>query len=194
MTDTGIGIKEEDRSKVFKMFGKLEATASINTTGVGLGLSICKKIIEALDGCIYLADEEGGQGTKFVFVLTLTERALQKDESYVTIEAADVDIESERSCNTTMRALLGRNLDIMKENTKYNQNDLFLVTRKNQEDLEEQKGGEGNSQCPCINRSNILVVDDNVFNLMTLQFILSDHLKLNSDKALNGLEAINLLK
>jgi two-component system, sensor histidine kinase and response regulator len=40
--DTGIGIRPEDRDKIFQMLGKLEATASINTSGVGLGLSTCK--------------------------------------------------------------------------------------------------------------------------------------------------------
>lgn len=39
--DTGIGIKQEDRSKIFTMFGKLESTAKMNTSGIGLGLSIC---------------------------------------------------------------------------------------------------------------------------------------------------------
>ncbi len=50
--DTGIGIKAEDRSKIFQLLGKLESSASINTSGVGLGLSTCKKIIEALEGTI----------------------------------------------------------------------------------------------------------------------------------------------
>ena len=40
------------------MLGKLEATASINTSGVGLGLSTCKKIAEALKGDIRLIEDE----------------------------------------------------------------------------------------------------------------------------------------
>ena len=58
--DTGIGIKQEDRDKIFQMLGKLEDTASINTSGVGLGLSTCKQIIEALEGTIQILDEERG--------------------------------------------------------------------------------------------------------------------------------------
>ncbi len=50
MRDTGIGIKKEDQSKIFKMLGKLDATANINISGVGLGLATCKKIAEALQG------------------------------------------------------------------------------------------------------------------------------------------------
>ena len=45
--DTGIGIKVEDRKKLFTLFGKLEDTALINTSGIGLGLCICMKIVEA---------------------------------------------------------------------------------------------------------------------------------------------------
>lgn len=40
------------------MFGKLDATASINTSGVGLGLSTCKKIAEALNGEIFIVENE----------------------------------------------------------------------------------------------------------------------------------------
>jgi signal transduction histidine kinase len=52
--DTGMGINPEDRGKVFQMFGKLEATSKMNTSGVGLGLSICKQIVEELQGEIEL--------------------------------------------------------------------------------------------------------------------------------------------
>ena len=56
--DTGIGIRKEDRDKIFLILGKLEATASINTSGVGLGLSTCKKLAEALKGDIFIVDDD----------------------------------------------------------------------------------------------------------------------------------------
>lgn len=55
--DTGIGIKQEDRKKIFKPFGKLEDTANINTCGIGLGVSICKQIVEGLGGEIFIEDQ-----------------------------------------------------------------------------------------------------------------------------------------
>ena len=47
--DTGIGIKEEDQPKLFKMFGKVEATSKINTQGVGLGLTISQNLVVLLN-------------------------------------------------------------------------------------------------------------------------------------------------
>jgi signal transduction histidine kinase len=55
---TGIGINKEDKSKIFQILGKLDATANINTSGVGLGLSTCKKIAEALNGEIFLLEDD----------------------------------------------------------------------------------------------------------------------------------------
>jgi signal transduction histidine kinase len=51
------------------MFGKLEASASINKTGIGLGLSICKKIVQAMDGDIYLEDSTENVGSSFTFTV-----------------------------------------------------------------------------------------------------------------------------
>jgi signal transduction histidine kinase len=38
--DSGIGIKKEDKNKLFKLFGFLDASKELNTKGVGLGLHI----------------------------------------------------------------------------------------------------------------------------------------------------------
>lgn len=52
--DTGIGIKYSERDKLFTLFGKLESSPTLNAKGIGLGLNICKKIVEACGGNIYL--------------------------------------------------------------------------------------------------------------------------------------------
>ena len=50
--DTGIGIKDEDKHKLFELFGFLESTKELNTRGIGLGLHISKKICQEFGGDI----------------------------------------------------------------------------------------------------------------------------------------------
>ena len=59
-TDTGIGIPEESREKIFNRFEKLNGFAQ----GTGLGLSICKAIVDAQGGNIGV-DSEVGKGSTF---------------------------------------------------------------------------------------------------------------------------------
>ena len=44
--DSGSGIEQTDLPKLFSRFGKLQRTAEINHEGIGLGLTIVKKIVE----------------------------------------------------------------------------------------------------------------------------------------------------
>eukprot|EP01022_Parablepharisma_sp_SALTPOND_P019291 TRINITY_DN326_c0_g1_i1.p1 TRINITY_DN326_c0_g1~~TRINITY_DN326_c0_g1_i1.p1 ORF type:complete len:347 (+),score=41.07 TRINITY_DN326_c0_g1_i1:1207-2247(+) len=67
--DTGIGIKEEDMPKLFKLFGKIRENNEINPTGVGMGLTICKKLTELLGGTIK-ADSVYGLGSVFAFTIS----------------------------------------------------------------------------------------------------------------------------
>ena len=46
VTDTGIGIKDEDKDKLFSMFGYIKDSQQMNIHGIGLGLNLSKKIIE----------------------------------------------------------------------------------------------------------------------------------------------------
>ncbi len=45
VSDTGIGISEEDIQKLFQFFGKLENSKKVNKGGMGLGLTISRMII-----------------------------------------------------------------------------------------------------------------------------------------------------
>lgn len=46
VSDTGVGIQEKDKDKLFQLFGFLETTKELNTKGIGLGLHISKEIVQ----------------------------------------------------------------------------------------------------------------------------------------------------
>lgn len=51
MIDNGIGIKESDQKKLFKLFGYVESVRnSLNTQGIGMGLHISKSIVQQFGG------------------------------------------------------------------------------------------------------------------------------------------------
>ena len=59
--DSGIGIKEDDIGKLFKLFGYIDSSNSsqLNTEGIGLGLNISKKIAQMLGGDVGVQSEWG---------------------------------------------------------------------------------------------------------------------------------------
>ena len=72
VTDSGLGIKEEDLGKLFKFFGCLQRTKDVNRGGMGLGLTISKMIIQQLGGTIS-ASSIFGEGSKFQFSIPINE-------------------------------------------------------------------------------------------------------------------------
>ena len=64
--DSGIGISKENLQKLFRLFSTIKNSESINRHGVGLGLMICKRICESMNGYI-LAKSVEGEGSTFVF-------------------------------------------------------------------------------------------------------------------------------
>lgn len=66
--DHGPGIPAEDRDTVFDRFTQLEHASTRTRGGSGLGLSIVKGLVEAMDGSIELSDTPGG-GATFTIVL-----------------------------------------------------------------------------------------------------------------------------
>nr|WKN37895.1 HAMP domain-containing sensor histidine kinase [Tunicatimonas sp. TK19036] len=66
--DQGIGIREQDREKIFKPFEKTQNRPTAGESSNGLGLAIVKKIIEAHGGRIGFSSEHG-KGSTFYFIL-----------------------------------------------------------------------------------------------------------------------------
>ena len=57
--DTGRGIEDKEKNKLFHLFGKLESTADVNVEGSGLGLVICKKLVKANEGGFFWSSPDG---------------------------------------------------------------------------------------------------------------------------------------
>ena len=68
VTDTGLGIPEGDRPRVFERFYRVDKARSRELGGTGLGLSIVKHIIELHKGEVGVESTEG-LGSKFWFTL-----------------------------------------------------------------------------------------------------------------------------
>jgi signal transduction histidine kinase len=77
VSDTGIGIKEEDIGRLFKEFEQIDRGASRQYGGTGLGLVISKKLVELHGGRIWV-ESKYGEGTTISFTLPV-KSILQKE-------------------------------------------------------------------------------------------------------------------
>lgn len=68
--DSGLGMAPENMEKLFSKFYRVKTDATANIEGTGLGLFICKQIIEKMGGEIW-AKSKAGQGSTFSFKLLL---------------------------------------------------------------------------------------------------------------------------
>ncbi|MDH3444790.1 MAG: CHASE domain-containing protein, partial [Deltaproteobacteria bacterium] len=70
--DTGVGIPPEELSRIFEKYHQTESRKTTNEKGTGLGLVICKIIVEAHRGKIWVSSEEG-KGSTFYFSLPVAD-------------------------------------------------------------------------------------------------------------------------
>jgi len=70
IADTGPGVKEEDKSRLFQIFSQLDAPTHRRHGGTGLGLAICRRLVDLFGGRIGI-DSRAGGGSVFWFELPL---------------------------------------------------------------------------------------------------------------------------
>jgi signal transduction histidine kinase len=78
VSDTGMGIREEDQVNLFKAFQQIDMSSTKKHEGTGLGLYLCKKLTKLLGGDISAASQYG-KGSRFSFRLPLNPKMEKGD-------------------------------------------------------------------------------------------------------------------
>jgi signal transduction histidine kinase/DNA-binding response OmpR family regulator/HPt (histidine-containing phosphotransfer) domain-containing protein len=80
--DTGIGIKNTEAEKIFKEFSQGDSSLTRKFGGAGLGLAICKKLLDMMGGKIWFESKEG-LGTTFYFTISVKKSELTEVKNYL---------------------------------------------------------------------------------------------------------------
>ena len=77
MADTGIGIAEEHRSKIFERMYRVDSEEVKSRTGSGIGLTTALEIVQAHGGDIQVSSKPG-EGSTFIVELPLKAAAVER--------------------------------------------------------------------------------------------------------------------
>ena len=103
--DSGIGIKPEQLKTLFLEFTQAEDKTTRVYGGTGLGLSISKRLVELMDGHIWI-ESEIGEGSEFIFELPLVE--LDKDT---------ISLKNEKIDPNSINVLIGSKILLVDDNS-----------------------------------------------------------------------------
>lgn len=90
VADTGIGITQEQVTRLFKPFSQADSSTQRSYGGSGLGLSICKALVNVLNGKIWL-ESQVGVGTTVSFTITFPKALNAATANNAIISAKDPD-------------------------------------------------------------------------------------------------------
>lgn len=101
--DNGVGIPADKQESVFSSFSQTDSSATRTFSGTGLGLTICKQLVELMGGRIWF-ESTLGQGTTFYFTTVMEQSAeyqliQQDDTARPQIEKLDILLVDDNKIN-----------------------------------------------------------------------------------------------
>lgn len=214
VTDSGIGIKEEDKEKLFQEFTRIKyENNNINNRGVGLGLVIANRLAQRLGPIArptgIQVESTYGEGASFSFIVQeknlerargkrkITGRRSERMKSIsnsftITTFAKEEDFIDHKidemdplNMITSPRSPpFGRRRSIRLED--YKGSPFLTLSTRSKLTFREEKFTFREEN---IHREKVLIVDDNPLNVLALESVLKQH-GIASDSAFNGKEAI----
>jgi CheY-like chemotaxis protein len=189
--DTGIGIDEDVRKRLFQPFSQGDASTARKFGGTGLGLTICKSLLELMRGRMTLKSTIGS-GTTATFWIPFN-KPNNADANLVRIDPLSDRLQSDMSvsCNSSEYEQLLNTLPA--EMASGGLIDRLKPTSRGHK-KKHSNGGEGSPEKPAVDRSkvHVLVVEDNAINQQIATKTIKK-LGFSVSAAWNGREALDYL-
>lgn len=136
VADTGIGIPEQELDKIFAMYYQVQHPDHQSATGTGIGLAICKQMVDLMQGKIYVSSEVG-KGTCFTVELPLAISTRPAQLAEIEVTGLDIllveDIELNVMVAKALLEKLGQKVDVAMtgkealDKARHRQYDLILL-------------------------------------------------------------------